>query len=401
MPDYEHIINPEVQAYIQQHHGLEVESLILQKPVFDNLSNQELAEQLKAKHKAKVKLPSLFQRQDIIYPKDLNLQQSSSELTANYKADLLPKHARVADLTGGFGIDSIAFSKSAKQVYYVEPHKKLLELTTYNFNRLGLKHVNAYNTTDIEFLNQHKPDVDVLFIDPSRRNKEQKKVFLISDCSPNVIEHLDLYFTYAKHVFIKLSPLFDLKKLINDLKWVKEIHVISVKNEVKELLIILEKNYTQEVKIKCVDLNTHLEKVKTFKFDFNTEEDIKLSFEQPRINNYLIEPKACVLKAGAFKTFANHYGIKKLGKHTHLYTSTQPIEQDLARVFKVVSLKVYKPKQLKRHYNKTKANISTRNFPLSVSNIKQKLNILDGGHTYLFFTTDFNHTKLVIETIKA
>lgn len=400
MPKFEDFLAETIQDFIAEHYNTSIEALVLKKQIFNKISNQALAQQIKAKQKARLKLPNLFKRRNIVYPLDLNLQQTSSELTAQYKTRFIDNASIIADLTAGFGVDSIAFAKKAKQVYHIEQNKDLSELAAFNFKQLQLNNISAINTTDVQFLNSFEAKLDLLYIDPSRRDQTLQKVFLLEDCSPNILKNWTLYAEKSKRILLKLSPLFDLKKLISDLDHVKQIDVLSVKNEVKELLILIDFKFNGEPNIKCVNLLNESEEV-VFDFNFKKEVDLNARLGQPKLGEILIEPMASVLKAGGFKSFADYYQLNKLNINTHLYTSTKPLSEAIGRQFNITKIEVYKPKSLKKLYRNKKANVSSRNFPLSVNDIKNKLNISDGGETYLFFTTNLKNERIVIEASKC
>ncbi|QSS97317.1 THUMP-like domain-containing protein [Psychroflexus sp. ALD_RP9] len=399
MSKFEDYLAKPIQDFIAEHYHSSIEALVLKKQIFDKISNQALAQQIKAKQKARLKLPNLFKRRDIVYPQDLNLQQTSSELTAQYKTKFINKIYKIADLTGGFGIDSMAFAKKADKVYHIEQNTDLSELATFNFKQLKISNISTINTTDVAFLKNIKFKLDLLYIDPSRRDKKLHKVFMLEDCSPNVLENMELYAEKSRQVLLKLSPLFDLKKIISDLKHVKQIDVLSIKNEVKELLVLVDFKFNGEPKIICVDLLNET-KAAIFEFNFKKELNIETRLSQPEIGQILIEPMGSILKAGGFKSLADDYHLKKLHVNTHLYTSNKALNEAIGRQFNIIRIEAYKPKSLKKLYKNKKANVSSRNFPLSVDEIKKKIGIYDGGETYLFFTTNYKNQRIVIEANK-
>ncbi|MBT8307754.1 MAG: class I SAM-dependent methyltransferase, partial [Maribacter sp.] len=208
-------------------------SVLLQKPVFDAISNRELAEQIEAKNKCKNKLPSWYNSEKIYYPNKLNIEQCSSEITAAYKTRIFSGKSLV-DLTGGLGVDSFYFSKKIKAVVHCEISKNLSEIAALNFKVLGAKNIRVEQIDGLEFIKNTSAKFDCIYLDPSRRSMNSKKVFMLSDCMPNVVPHLDLLLTKSKQVLIKTSPLLDISSGLNQLGKVKEVHIVAVNNEVKE-----------------------------------------------------------------------------------------------------------------------------------------------------------------------
>ena len=237
-------------------------------------------------------------------------------------------------------------------------------------------------------LKKENKKFDWIYIDPSRRHDLKGKVFLLKDCLPNVSEHIDLLFNNANNILIKTSPLLDIKRTVSDLKHVKEVHIVAVKNEVKELLFVLQKNYTLDTKIHTLNfLNTTTEK-----FNFTPHKFIA-SYALPK--KYIFEPNSAILKSGAFHEIAEKYEVCKLHQHAHLYTSDNYIDFP-GRKFELLESIPYQKKTLKKRFKNKQYNITTRNFPKTVSDIRKELEIKDGGEHYLFFTTNFENKKIVL-----
>ncbi|MFC4220546.1 THUMP-like domain-containing protein [Flagellimonas marina] len=368
-------------------------SVLLKKPVFEGISQKELAEQLEAKKKCKDKLPSWFNTPNIYYPNKLNIEQTSSEETARYKSGLVDGKT-LLDLTGGLGVDTYYFSKKIDTVFHCEINTNLSEIAQHNFEVLGQKSIVCLSQNGIDFLNETDKKFDWIFVDPSRRNDEIGKVFLFKDCLPNLPKHLPLLFKKSKNILVKASPLLDIKQGIEELDFVKEVHVVAIQNEVKELLFHLEQDYDGSVRIKTINL-VHEEEV-TFNFNHEDEPHVKVEFGSPE--NYLYEPNSAILKSGAFKSVANAYGLKKLHQHSHLYTSNGPINFP-GRRFSIIRALPYSKSNVKE-FSQQKANITTRNFPMSVAEIRKKHKIKEGGETYLFFTKTFPDDLMVLECKK-
>ena len=348
---------------------------------------------LKLKNDAKKKLPTWFNTKNIYYPNKLNIEQTSSEITANYKSKLISGDSLI-DLTSGFGVDCYYFSKQFKTVEYCEIDALLSQLVKHNYKQLGVDNIYVQNNDGIQCLKESNTSYDWIYADPSRRHDSKGKVFFLNDCSPDIPKQLDLLFKHTKNILIKTSPLLDLSVGLGELSFVKAIHIVAVNNEVKELLWILEKDYAGGVSIHTVNMA----KNNTVEFHFSNEDEKYAEAIYSNPLTYLYEPNVAILKAGAFNTIAKRLNVYKLQKHSHLYTSEGLIDFP-GRRFKIKSIMPYNAKNLKKLGLK-KANITTRNFPETVQHIRKKLQIKDGGDNYLFFTTDKNSKRLVMITTK-
>ncbi|WP_239530945.1 class I SAM-dependent methyltransferase [Muriicola jejuensis] len=369
-------------------------SVLLSKPVFPDISPQELAQQLSGKNKAKNKLPTWFQKPGIYYPPNVNLEQTSSEITGRYKAELV-RGETMADLTGGFGVDTYFFSKAVPLLIHCELDEELHEIAQHNAKVLGVSQVQFHHGDGIAFLKQTDKTFDWIFLDPGRRTSSNKKVFLLSDCEPDVILHRDLLLHKGAQVMVKTSPMLDLKAGIEQFGSVAEIHVVAVENEVKELLWILQKDATQE-KIEITAVNLTKGRKESLEFRWIDERSAACSFGPPL--DYLYEPHSALLKAGAFKTVCKTYAVDKLHEHSHLYTSREHLSFP-GRSFRIDQVIPFNKKNLRRLKGE-KANVSARNFPLSVAGIRKKFGIKDGGEVYLFFTTNNIGENIVIQSSK-
>ncbi|MEW7291662.1 THUMP-like domain-containing protein [Aquimarina sp. 2304DJ70-9] len=384
------ILHKEVQEFIfeKSNTSIDLSKLILSGSPFENVSPQELAQQISGRLKAKQKLPTWFSEKGIYYPPTLNLEQTSSEATARYKSNLVSGDTLI-DLTGGFGIDDYFFSKKMQHVIHCELNEELSTIAAHNFSTLEAKNIRSEIGDGIKILENTKP-VDWIYIDPSRRHDSKGKVFFLEDCLPNVPNHLEFLFTKSENILIKTSPLLDFQVGINSLQQVKEIHVIAIENEVKELLWVLDKNFTGDSTIKTVNIQKNQNQ--EFSFVLKKEAQQPVYLAAPK--GYLYEPNAAILKSGGFLSVGNTFEIEKLHLHSHLYTSDQKIEFP-GRSFKIISVFPYHKKTIAKA-GITKANITTRNFPENVAALRKKHKIKDGGDIYLFFTTDYNDKKIVI-----
>lgn len=388
------VLNTEIQAYIDAHLASDITSILLKGTAFTDVETTEIIEQIEAKKRSKTKLPTWYQCKNIYFPNKLNIEQTSSEITAKHKAGLMNGDT-IIDVTGGFGVDCFYFSKRFKQVTHCEINPKLSQIVSHNYKQLEVENIKTQQVDGIDFLKNNSTNFDWIYIDPSRRHDSKGKVFFLNDCLPNVPEHLDLLFSHSKNIMIKTSPLLDFSVGIGELKQVKTIHVIAVNNEVKELLWILEAGFNGQISIETSNLKK--ENTESFNFILNEEKTANSFYSKPL--NYLYEPNVAILKSGAFDSISNQLQVSKLHKHSHLYTSDALINFP-GRAFQIENKIPYNKKELKKH-RITKANITTRNFPETVQNIRKKFNIKDGGELYLFFTTDLEDNKVVLVTRKV
>lgn len=380
------ILNTEVQDFITENLNKDIGAIAFQNNPFPEIDFREVLEQIESKKKAAQKLPAWFNTPNIYYPKKINIEQTSSEITAAYKAELT--HGKtLADLTGGFGVDSYYFSKKADRVDYYEINQELEGIASHNFKQLKADAITTYAEDGLDAISAKK--YNTIYLDPSRRNDRKGKVFLLEDCLPNVIEYKDYLLSRCEQLIIKTSPILDIHAAKASLKTVNEIHIVAVNNEVKELLFVLE-NTKKALKTFAVDITGS--KTVSFSFEEDTS-SFSVTYSAPK--KYLYEPNAALMKSGAFHKIAEEYNLDKLHKHTHLYTSNNCIEFP-GRVFKVEKIVAYKKKEIKENLAINTANITTRNFPESVETLRKKWKIKDGGDNYLFFTTNCDDSKTVI-----
>lgn len=380
------------QEFIKLHLNKKISEIALLLSKRSDLDKDYIINQINGLQKAKNKLPEFYKNADVIYPATISIEQCSSEESATYKSKIIIGKSLV-DLTGGFGIDSFYFSKTIESVTYIEPNISLFTTAYKNFKTLNANNINPVNKTAEDFLDSNSHKFDIAYIDPSRRNENQK-VFMLADCIPSIVDLQDDIFKIAPQIIVKTSPILDIKQSIKELKTVSEIWVVSLNNECKEVLYLLNQNSTSEIKINTVNLGNQNQ---DFSFTFNEEEIANIEHSDPL--NYLYEPNASILKAGAFKSICSKYGVKKIAPNTHLYTSEKLIKNFPGRTFKIEETLPYNPKTFKKLGIK-QANVSCRNFKESVEQVKKKLNIKDGGDTYLFATTDNNGKPILISCVK-
>jgi 16S rRNA G966 N2-methylase RsmD len=391
-------MNEETKQFITDHIEDNIHQLALQSGRFPLVDMPFAIRQINGKQKIKTKIPTFFHNNDILYPVQLSLEQSSSESTAKYKSTLC-EGKTLTDLTGGFGIDCCFLAHRFEQVSYVERNTELCEIARHNFKVLGRNNIDIFNTDSKIFLKEMTP-VDWIFIDPARRSESGRKVVFLSDCEPNVTALSSLLLKKTSNLMIKLSPMLDVSAAVRELPDTSEIHIISVENECKEVLLVLKQNADNNKKIHTINIcKNKPDQI----FEFNSDEEFNAtSVYTSIVGNYLYEPNAAVMKSGAFKLIGNNFGLSKLNNNTHLYTSPKLSLEFPGRIFEVQ--KVWgNSKQEFQDLAKIspKANISTRNYLLTVEELRKKLKIKDGGEIFLFACTLADEKKVIIECRKV
>lgn len=379
------VLNTDVQNFIAKNLNGNLEKLVFKKSPFPEVSMREIVQQIEGKLKAKDKLISWFNTENIYYPPKINIEQTSSEITAKYKAELASGKT-LADLTGGLGIDSYYFSGRFEEVTHYETNETLSQIAAHNFSKLK---ANIICVTGDGIETIKNKSFDCIYIDPSRRHDDKGKVFLLSDCEPDVIKHLDYLLDRCESLLIKTSPMLDISAGLKELNFVSEIHIVAVENEVKELLWLLKKGNTSSHLVKTINITKR--KIEEFDAIGQTDEHMEYSL----LKKYLYEPNAAIMKSGMFQALSVTYQVQKIAVNTHLFTSDNPIDFP-GRSFEILKILTYKKTELKNSLSGIKANITTRNFPESVDALKSKWKITDGGDNYLFFTTDNDKNKVVL-----
>jgi len=378
------ILNNEVQEYINANLNTDLHSLLLKKSPFPEVSMQEIVQQIKGKQVAQKKFPFLL-KEGIIFPPQLNLEQSSSEKTAIYKSKIL-KGKKFIDLTSGFGIDAYYLSQNFNEITLVEQNPELLGIVEHNWNILDKK-ATFINQKLEDFLNENKEIFDVIYLDPARRDNNKNKVFLLEDLSPNIIEIQEKLLSISNEVVIKLSPLIDLKYLVSVLPNIFRIEIIAVKNDVKEVVVFLSNQNSEKIICKCVNLESDESE---FEYQFNEEENAVAEYSEPE--NFIYIPNNSILKAGIFNLISEKSGLKKLHPNTHIYTSTEKISNFPGRIFE---MKIVDAKEVNK---KSQFNIISKNYPLKPEEIKKKYGLKDGGENYLIFTQS-KKGKIILKSV--
>ena len=445
-------MNQATQNFIRQHQDDDVRQLAFLGSKYPEVDMPFALDQIRGRKMARVKLPRWASLEGIIYPPHISMEQCSSESTALYKAELaarllaLPVSSSFSeeigfvDLTGGFGVDfSYIAARLGVKSMYVERQAHLCEAAKENFERLGLKNAIVKNGDGIEVLHSFlskkddaasaddsfgiiydqplsllktKLGLKLIFIDPARRDDAGNKVVSLKDCTPDVTVLQEEMLSKADYVIIKLSPMLDWHRAISELSHVREVHIISVNNECKELLLVLsalnmgdmeassadgEVKHAGNLRIYCVN------DAQSFVCDELDMESSPVRIAPPVLEEmqYLYEPNASLMKAGCFGVLSDCYDARMLSKNSHLFVSQAPIEAFPGRSFRIIAISSFNKKELKRHLSGiTKANIATRNFPLSVAELRKRLKLKDGGETYIFATTLSNESHVLMITEK-
>ena len=435
-------MNQATQDFIRQHQDDDVRQLAFLGSKYPEVDMPFALDQIRGRKMARVKLPRWASLEGIIYPPHISMEQCSSESTALYKAELaarllgLPASSsgiemkaeneiEFVDLTGGFGVDfSYIAARLVVKSMYVERQAHLCEAAKENFGRLGLKNAIVKNGDGIEVLHSFLPKKDdaastddslgitydqplsllktklglkLIFIDPARRDDAGNKVVSLKDCTPDVTVLQEEMLSKADYVIIKLSPMLDWHRAISELSHVREVHIISVNNECKELLLVLSaRNMGENLRIYCIN---DAQSFVCDELDMESSQ-VKIASSTLEEMQYLYEPNASLMKAGCFGVLSGRYDARMLSKNSHLFVSQAPIEAFPGRSFRIIAVSSFNKKELKRHLSGiTKANIATRNFPLSVAELRKRLKLKDGGETYIFATTlsDESHVLVITE----
>ncbi|KAA9357539.1 THUMP-like domain-containing protein [Larkinella humicola] len=405
------LFNSSERAFLQEHLHDDPHTLVLRHSSPDGIRVKAVADQLIARQKARTKLPGWYENAELVFPPALSVEQASSERTADYKASIISrnggKSGLLLDLTGGMGVDSLAFSRQADRVIYIEQQPNLAELAAYNLPKLGggnieFPHEEGQNTTAAAFLTAFTETADWMYLDPARRDRQGGKVVRLEDCEPNI---LDWYrpadptgFRHkTKAVLLKTSPLIDIELVIRQLPDVSAVHVVSVDNDCKEVLFVLAGRENPEIEVTAVNLRSSAPD-EVFIYRRNDERTADVQFSDPL--RYLYEPNASLLKAGAFRIVAERFGLFKLAPNSHLYTSDRLVADFPGRSFEI--LENCKPDRKAVHFflPDGKANLSVRNFPESTETLRKKLSLTAGGAVYLFATTLSDRKKRILITRK-
>ena len=370
-------MNQATKDYIKKHAEGDVRQLALQGTKDPEVDLTFALEQIAGRQKAKTKLPSWAETEGIIYPPHLSMEQCSSEQTARYKASIVGDRALVVDLTAGFGVDLAFISQGFKRAVHVERQPQLCAISSQNYQLLGLNHIEVVCGDGIDYLHQ-LGHADLIFMDPARRDEHGGRTYGIADCTPNVLELRDELLEKADRVMLKLSPMLYWRKAVEDLGNVSEVHIVSVDNECKELLLIMEKE-EKPLKVICVNNGSI--------FEVKGESQRGISYSEGE-RRYLFEPNASVMKAGCFDELQSRFPVVQLDKNSHLFVADKDIDDFPGRRFIIERTTSMNKRDLKAALEGiSKANVTVRNFPISVAELRKRLKLKEGGEVFIFATT--------------
>ena len=396
-------LTEEQRLFIRTHATSEVTGLLLKASKHPTLNIPFLVEQIVARRQIKEKLPMWFENEQLVFPAKIAAEQCSSESTARYKQTLITAADVVCDLTGGLGIDSYYFSTKATHLYYMERFAAYCEAARLNFAALDAQNVTVIEADSTQCLHA-LPKASVFYIDPARRAEGNKRVFALADCEPDLCGIKATLLEQAPCLIAKISPMADIQQTLHLLPETTEVHVLSVKNECKELLFVLRSTAISnpvEPCIHCVNFTTK-GGIQHYAFTIQGEQAAHISYIATAVGAYLYEPNASILKAGAFKQIAQACGVRKLQVNSHLYTSKELCKDFPGRIFEVEEVIPFSTKGCKTiHKTIPQANITVRNFPISVEQLRKKTKITDGGAVYLFATTLYPDEKVLIKCKKV
>lgn len=384
-------ISEEIQAFIQAHREVAPASLALMAQKYPDWDMPWIASQVAGWQAARYKLPSWAAQTNLLYPPRVSMEQCSSELTAQFKAGLF-QGEKMADLTGGWGVDSYFFSKYFDTVHYMERAVELAAIAQHNFPTLGAHNIEVHQGDSISILEELE-GLGLIYLDPARRDSQQRKVVGFEDCEPNLLAIKEQLLQKAPQVLVKASPMIDIKLAIRQLESVHQVWVVGVENECKEVLFLLRNDEAAEIAITAVDLKKDGTS-QVYASSYEQEENSEMLLSAPLA--FLYEPHAALMKAGLFKSMP----LAKLHPHSHLYTSKELQENFPGRSFIVEGVFPFQKKLFKR-YLPPKANLAVRNFPLSVADIRKRTGLKEGGDVYLFATTLLNGDKVVVKCRKV
>jgi len=398
------MLNQAEKDFVQTNLRGNVSALALKLGRFSDVNARLVFQQIAGYQAIEQKIPSWYKHSDLLFPPSLSLEQCSSEATAEYKHQLvakLPDIHCMADLTGGFGVDCSFLAKGLERILYVERQAQLCEIAKNNFEVLGFKQIQVVQGDGVDVVKAvAKKSFDLIFLDPARRDNKGEKVVALSDCEPDLTLLKPLFLEKAKYVLVKLSPMLDISLALKSLPETVEVHVVSVDGECKELLFLLKSGSSPEFPdICCINIRS---KGEDQFFQFKKGEELSTECVYAEIpGTYLYEPNASLLKAGAFSILTQAFDAKKLHPNSHLYTSDGIIPDFPGRTFQVESVFPFHPKDLKKQLaGVQKANITVRNFPNTVAEIRKKTKLREGGDVYIFATTLMDEKKVLISCKK-
>ncbi|PZX59609.1 hypothetical protein LV84_00817 [Algoriphagus ratkowskyi] len=380
------------QQFVQDHLKEDPALLLFRYLGKTDFDLKDAVQQISARQKAAKKLPSWASNPQLIFPASISLEQSSSEQTAEFKARDR-KGKLMIDLTGGFGVDFFYMSQGFETGIYCEKQPELFQISKYNLELLkpskgserlegSTRKLEFVEGDGLDFLEKTNLHYELIYADPARRGKGNQKLYKLQDCEPDVVSSWEMMKSKTDSILLKVSPMLDISQALTELPDIQKVQVVSMKNEVKELLLYWSKGGVESpLSIEALDLGA---KETSFSFEPSEEENISSTIGE--VGNYLIEPFSGILKAGAFKTFGERFNLRKLDPNSHLYTSSEAPSGIPARVFKVIQEVQPKKAEIKKLFPAGKVNVITRNYATGSEALKKKLSVKDGGDDFLIGT---------------
>lgn len=390
--------------FIREYREHDIRQLALQANRFPDVDMPYALDQIQGWQIARRKLPKWAACDGVIFPPHLSMEQCSSEPTAQYKLNLAMEwtcrvgHAgRMTDLTGGFGVDFSFTSCAFAAATYVERNEQLCHIVEHNLPLLGLDNATVVCADAVEYLSTVEPQT-MLFLDPARRDEHGAKTVMLADCTPDVVQLLPKLLEKSRFTMLKLSPMLDWHKAVDDLQGtVREVHIVSVGGECKELLLVLSTVVESELKVYCADLSIASDTSSLFGYTPGSSAPVANSTFNIQHSTFLHEPNASIMKAGCFDELAAAYGVSPVSRNSHLFLSDEPVEDFPGRSFVVERVTTMNKGELRKALaGIEKANIATRNFPLTVAELRKRLKIKDGGDVYIFATTTAEGEHLLL-----
>lgn len=390
--------------FIREYRERDIRQLALQANRFPDVDMPYALDQIQGWQIARRKLPKWAACDGVIFPLHLSMEQCSSEPTAQYKLNLAMEWAErvghassMTDLTGGFGVDFSFTSCAFAAATYVERNEQLCHIVEHNLPLLGLNNATVVCADAVEYLSTVEPQT-MLFLDPARRDEHGAKTVMLADCTPDVVQLLPKLLEKSRFTMLKLSPMLDWHKAVDDLQGtVREVHIVSVGGECKELLLVLSTVVESELKVYCADLSTASDTPSLFVYTPGSSAPVVNSKLKTQNSKFVHEPNASIMKAGCFDELAAAYGVSPVSRNSHLFLSDEPIEGFPGRSFVVERVTTMNKGELRKALvGIEKANIATRNFPLTVAELRKRLKIKDGGDVYIFATTTAEGEHLLL-----
>ncbi len=374
------MLSPEIKEFIDTNAKRSPEELALLAGRYPELPMPFIAQQVKGRMRTRSKLPSWHENEDVVFPKSLALEQCTSEAVARYRSGIVGSGKTAFDITGGFGVDARFLAENFESYLYHERDAELAEVAAENFETFGLADKVVTRQGDgLQALKAYEGDLDLIFVDPARRDSRSYRVSALEGCEPNILEEWDFFLSRASRVAVKTSPGLDVSSVLSDLAGVESVHVISVENDCKELFVVARNGFEGEARIHCVNIRKNGE-ADELSFFLSEEKEAESEFTAP--GKYLLEPNSSIMKAGGFKAVANKWNLKALNPRTRLYGCEEPPEDFQGRVFEIVGDVPIGGKEVKKLFPKKKANVISRNSGMTAEELRKKLGLKEGGELF-------------------